>query len=205
MKDFGIPDSVADCEWSSLLVASTKERAEFVYGKRMGYVLNYKLLKQFLAGDAERNGADILSGVLVDGVIRNGEGIVGVTYDHGGKKKEVYGKIIVDATGGRCFLSRRVGLLNPEKLNMAVGIEHHMEGVSLERPGRMEFYLGPKYVPGGYAWIFPLGDGMAKVGVVSMIKSTVNRNLSTLLDNFIASNPQTRDSKKVNFHGGSLY
>lgn len=205
MSDFEIPADVANCGWDSLLIASARERAEFVYGKRMGYVLDYKRLKQFLCKDAEERGAEVLTGAVVEDVVRDGSRIVGVTYRYGDDERKALGKVVVDATGGRCFLSRKVGLLDPDRLNLSVGIEHHMEGVELERPGRMEFYLGPSYVPGGYAWIFPLGDGRAKVGAISMVKSEGNRNLSALLDRFIESNPQTRNARKTNFHGGSLY
>ncbi len=32
-------------------------------------------------------------------------------------------------------------------------------------PGKVEFHLSDEFAPGGYAWVFPKGDGIANVGV----------------------------------------
>lgn len=146
MKVFNLPKKVTDSPWNSILLASKNERAEFVYKKRMGYVLNYKLLKQFLAKDAKKNGAQIITGAHVnDAIVENGF-VRGVFFTQDGEIRKALAKVVVDASGGRSVLSQKLGLMKIDKKYLGIGVEYHMKNINFERRGRMEFYLGPNYI-----------------------------------------------------------
>lgn len=206
MEVFNLPKKITDSPWNSLLISSKNKKAEFVYKKRMGYILNYKLLKQFLSDQAKKSGAEILVGASVkDSITKNGK-VTGVKYEHNGELKEASGKIIVDASGGRAVLSQKLGIVNLNKRSrLAVGVEYHMKNVNFERKERMEFYLGASYVPKGYAWIFPSGPDTAKVGLCNIVPPDGKLNLLNLLQKFSSKNSQTASAIKTDVHGGSLF
>lgn len=204
MEAFKLPKKVTDSPWSSILFAGPHRRAEFVYKKRMGYVLNYKLLKQYLARKAKNNGTEVKTCATVSDVIFKNGFVSGVKVNVNGVNESFFAKIVVDATGGRSVLARKVELVKIKK-GITTGLEYHMKNIDFERKGRLDFYLGGIYAPNGYAWIFPSGKASAKVGVVT---STPERNtLRTidLLKNFAIKNSQTVHAKVTDLHGGSLY
>lgn len=205
MKVFNLPKKITDSPWNSILVASKNERAEFLFGKTMGYVLNYKLLKQFLAKQAKNHGVEIICGAHVDEALLKDNSVIGVNFSENGQKRKAFAKVVVDASGGRAVLSQKLGLIKTDERNLAVGIEYYMKNVDLERKGRLDNYFGPSYVPGGYAWIFPSGLTTAKVGLASIIPTKPKLNLLRLLKKFAGTNPQTKNAIQTDIHSGSLF
>lgn len=204
MKAFELPRKVTDSPWSSLLVAGPHERAEFLFGKRMGYVLNYKLLKQFLAKEVKRKGGEVVTGTTVKDIIMKDRFVTGVEVRKNGETKHYFGKIVVDATGGRETLGRKLGLVD-SKDGLMVGLEYHMDNISFERKERLDFYFGNVYVPGGYAWIFPMGQSSAKVGVGILQITEKYRKPIDSLKTFARTNRQTSSATIIEMHGGSLF
>lgn len=205
IKVFDLPKNVTDCPWNSLLIASRNERAEFLYGKTMGYILNYMLLKQYLAKQARKNGAEVITGANVDDAIINNGFISGVKFSKDGINREAFAKVIVDASGGRALLSQKLGLIKGNKNFLAVGVEYHMKNVKLERKGRMETYIGSSHIHGGYAWIFPSGATTAKVGLGLLIPVKPKPDMLSLLKKFAETNPQTEKAIQTDLHSGSLF
>lgn len=204
LEVFRLPKKVIDSPWSSILTAGPNENAEFVYKKRMGYVLNYKKLKQFLAAEARKHGATVLTQSIVKSPIVKDGKVVGVTAHIDGEKKEFFGRIVIDATGGRSALSKQLKLATTND-PITEAIEYHMEDVVFERRGRLEFYCGRKTAPGGYAWIFPKSMNSAKVGIGIFFPLDTGKSLKQRLDVFITKNTQTSNAKIIDLHGGSMY
>lgn len=204
LEVFKLPKKVIDSSWSSILLASPNERAEFIYKKRMGYVLSYKKLKEFLAANTKQHGSDVLTGCAVEKpIIKDGK-VIGVKANVNGEKKEFFGRVIVDATGGRSTLAKQLKLaLTKDPITEA--IEYHMKNVNFERRGRLEFYGGRSVAPGGYAWIFPKNINSAKVGIGFFFPLDTSKSLKTCLEVFAKNNSQLVNAETTDFHGGSLY
>ncbi len=94
--------------------------------------------------------------------------IVGVRYSG---NQEVYGDIIIDATGPSAPLAKELGVSDLKRENQAIGVEFEMEGVDVDPEGyadltdAMMLRLDHNLAPGGYSWIFHTGDDTAKVGL----------------------------------------
>ncbi len=204
MKNFDLPKKVTDSPWDSILFASKNERAEFLFGKRMGYVLNYMLLKQFLAKQAKKHGAEVLTGIHVDDVLIKNKFVVGISYNENGNGKKIFSKVVVDASGGRATLSQKLGLMKVDLKYLATGLEYYMKNVEFERKRRMDFYLGSSYAPGGYAWIFPSGTDTAKVGLGIFVHPKTKVDLIELLRKFSKTNIQTAKATETDVHGGTI-
>jgi len=102
-----------------------------------------------------------------DPIVEDGD-LVGVRYN---RDQEVFGEIVIDATGPAAPLAKDLGIANLERENHAIGIEYLFEGVDLNHPefadltDAMMLRLDHEYAPGGYSWIFHTGDDTAKVGI----------------------------------------
>ena len=52
----------------------------------------------------------------------------------------------------------------------------------------MRMYVGSKYAPGGYLWIFPKGDGKANIGLGISGKYSKSKSAQKYLDEFMMDN-----------------
>jgi digeranylgeranylglycerophospholipid reductase len=76
-----------------------------------------------------------------------------------------------------------------------------MVGVDVESPLTMEFYLGSRIAPGGYAWVFPKGEDIANVGL-GVLGSRADRKPIEYLRDFVERMPNLSKGKVVEINGG---
>jgi digeranylgeranylglycerophospholipid reductase len=172
-----------------------------VIGK-VGYILNRKVFDKFLAARAAKAGADVIVGTYVDGLIIKDGRPKGVKAWGMDGKLEVSAKVIVAADGVGSRVARWAGLNTTLKLDdIESGIQFQMVGVGFDSPSTMEFYLGSKIAPGGYAWVFPKGEDMANVGLGVLGSRTERRPIEYLRD-FVARMPNLSKGKVVEINGG---
>ncbi|WP_254543406.1 digeranylgeranylglycerophospholipid reductase [Halomarina pelagica] len=165
MTAFGVPDRLAETFTDSVVVESPNghyERAQ------PGAVLDFAAFKRWLVADARDRGAEFRFESRVSGPITDGGRVVGVTY---AGSEEVYGDVVVDATGPSAPLAKALGVSDLHRANQAIGIDYKLEGVDLDHEdyadltGAMMLRLDHDIAPGGYSWIFHTGGDTAKVGV----------------------------------------
>ena len=125
-----------------------------------GAVLDRRRYDQFLAEQAAKAGAELIIKTRVtkvEGTTVETSGIFG--------KHEIKAKAIIGADGPNSLVARSKGLtFKPGEKEMSVALEYQVRNVDID-PDALEMYFGNDFVPGGYAWIFPEGEGRANVGV----------------------------------------
>ena len=89
-----------------------------------------------------------------------------------------------------------------------IAFEYKMTNVNVDSDS-LEMYFGNKYVPGGYIWIFPEGNGKANVGIgVRRSDGTEKLSARELLNNFITEHPiasgKLAGGKITSVHGGII-
>jgi digeranylgeranylglycerophospholipid reductase len=165
MAAFDVPDDVVMKFTDDVVLESPNEH--FVQDQP-GAVLQFADFKQFLVDEGERLGAEYRFDARVSGPVTEGGEIVGVEYNG---SEEVYGDVVIDATGPSATLAKAMGVVDLERENQAIGIEYEYEGVDLDHPdyadlhGSMMLRLDHELAPGGYSWIFHTGGDTAKVGL----------------------------------------
>ena len=169
---------------------------------KVGYILNRKVFDKFLAVRAAKAGVDVMVGTYVDGMIIEEGRPQGVKARGMDGKLEVAAKVIVAADGVGSRVARWAGLNTTLKLvDIESGIQFQMVGVDFESQSTMEFYLGSKIAPGGYAWVFPKGEDMANVGL-GVLGSRAERRPIEYLRDFVARMPSLSKGKVVEINGG---
>lgn len=73
-------------------------------------------------------------------------------------------RCVIDASGPASTLGREEGL-TPPKPDIEPAVFALVEGLDFD-PGAIEMWYSRTFAPGGYAWLFPSGNGRANVGVV---------------------------------------
>lgn len=175
--------------------------AERVGGK-VGFILNRKIFDKFLALRAVEAGADLMVGTYVDGLIVENGKPKGVKAHGPNGRLEIPAQVIIAADGVGSRVAKWAGLNSTLKLNdIESGIQFQMVGVDFDSQDTMEFYLGSKIAPGGYAWVFPKGEHMANVGL-GVVGSRAERRPLDYLRDFVASRPNLSKGKVVEINGG---
>lgn len=135
---------------------------------------------------AVESGAEFVQAQVKEPIIENGQ-VVGVLARHNGKVQEIRSRMVVGADGTTSVITRA---LRPEKnrhvdKHRAVALRAYVEDLE-ELPHEIEFYLYKGIVP-GYAWIFPIGEGKANIGLGMRLDifRRQKRNLEEMLKIFL--------------------
>ena len=129
-------------------------------------VLNVRRTYRWLARAAEEAGAELRTGASVSGALTGGDGAVsGVRVRGPGweGERDIRAGVVIDATGFQSVVARSAGLVEAWP-RYGVGAEYEARA---EHADQDEWWImvGSMYSPAGYAWIFPAGGDLVRVGV----------------------------------------
>ena len=162
-KSFGIPE---DCynPIRNYSFCSPNNEATISDKNPRAAVLDVRKTYRWLAEQANKEGAEIFLKTTVTDVIKDESGkIVGVVAGTGDSKKIFHAKIVIDASGFQSVVSKSMGLTTQwERFGAGAEYEVHAENVD---PETWWLMVGQEYSPAGYAWIFPLGGDVVRIGV----------------------------------------
>ncbi|HUU46973.1 MAG TPA: NAD(P)/FAD-dependent oxidoreductase [Acidobacteriota bacterium] len=131
-----------------------------------GLVLSRRRFEQGIADQAAALGCEVVTGTEAVGLIGGDTGrFDGVRLRENGRECTVASEIIIAADGIESLVARWAGIDTTLSVNRMDSAAQYLFGdVPDCDPCRMEFYLDTDMVPGGYAWVFPKGNGAANVG-----------------------------------------
>ena len=205
IKEFGIPD---DCfnPIKNFSFCSPNNEVTISDSVPRAAVLDVRKTYRWLANEAEKEGADIFIKTSINDVIKNDNGdIVGVSGT--GPKGEITfrSKIIIDASGFSSTICKAMGFATQwERFGAGAEWEVKAEQVDSETWWLM---VGQQYSPAGYAWIFPLGDDIVRIGVgVGKPESNVDptQRLKELMDTKLGPIKKLGKITPIEFHYGLI-
>jgi len=163
IKEFGIPD---DCfnPIKNFSFVSPNNEVTISDSVATAAVLDVRKTYRWLAEEAEKTGADVFVKTNINEVIKNVENdIVGVSGTGPNGKIIFHSKVVIDATGFSSVISKAMGFVTQwERFGAGAEYEAKVESVDSETWWLM---VGQEYTPAGYAWIFPLGNDIVRIGV----------------------------------------
>lgn len=98
---------------------------------------------------------------------------------------EYTARIIIDAEGSKCIISKSMGLPGVSKKCKFPAYQYEVANVDVD-DNYVEMYYGRGIAPGFFAWIIPLGAGRARVGLAAKNRA------KTRLDAFMQHHPLIR-------------
>jgi len=144
-------------------------------------------------------GVEFQQGNVLGPIIEDGS-VVGVKARINGSTQEIRSKIVIGADGVTSTIARKLRQDKHEDKHRAVALRAYISNIDI-LPNQVEFYLYKGILP-GYAWIFPLGDGQANIGLGMRLDKFRNRErtLEEMLDQFMEA-PEIKDRLH---NGGNL-
>ena len=149
----------------------------------LGYVVDRRRFDRYLMTLAKRAGAEAWLKTEASGYTPRQDGTVDAQLTRFGKQISVRTRVIVGADGVQSQVGRWAGLkthIKPGELASCWQLV--VDGV--ETNGLLEIVAGHQWAPGGYAWLFPKGNGYAEVGL-GVITTMTNKNARWHLEHFM--------------------
>jgi len=168
-----------------------------------GYVLERRVFDRVLAEDAARAGAQVRVKTAAVGLLRDGNAVRGVVLQGPDSKWEVQAGIVIAADGIESQAGHWAGLETRLSLKDTMSCAQYLlAGIDINTE-RIEYYVGERIAPGGYAWVFPKGDGVANVGL-GVQANLANDPALNYLDRFIESQPHLSAGSPVTLVAGGV-
>lgn len=166
LAQFNLPETVVARFWRKLEIVASNVRCHWEAPNNLGVVFDFAKLREFLAQDAENNGGEVWMGYRYVSHRQDTGEITVCLKQRGGEIVEVEAQILVDATG----YARSV--MYPKQSERpafykGTGIEYLIKVGDREYQKYCDsliFFLGYRWSPKGYSWIFPMNDNQLKVG-----------------------------------------
>lgn len=174
-----------------------------------GFEVNGVKYLQRLLGEALSRGCEFLGNAHVRGPIVKDGYVVGVKVWSNGLK-EIYSKVVIDASGNARAVVRALPptwpvseVLDLSDANIAYR-EVRVLTKDIKDPEILRIYLNAEVAPGGYWWFFPYSVMEGYVNVGLGIRADLRHlHPKDLLYKYVLSRPEFKDSKVVKA-GGAL-
>ena len=130
----------------------------------VGFILDRTRFEPALASEAGRAGAEIRTGTEVVSIAREGDGWRARIRGPRGEGS-VRTRFIIGADGVESMVGRWAGLdTRVPSRDMESCAQYVVSGIDFD-PDAIYLHFGDRIAPGGYAWVFPKGVGVANVGL----------------------------------------
>lgn len=149
---------------------------------------------------AVASGVDFRQGQVKEPLLDGDGRVVGVHARLNGQWEDIRSRVIIAADGVTSAVGRALRRNTHQDDHRAIALRAYIEDIA-ELPHEVEFYLYKAILP-GYAWIFPLGEGRANIGLGMRLDKfrRMKQSLEEMLQNFLAM-PAVKERLR---HGGQL-
>jgi len=205
IKEFGIPD---DCfnPIKNFSFCSPNNEVTISDSIPRAAVLDVRKTYRWLAHEAEQLGANIFVKMNVNEVIKNEKGdIAGVKGVGPDGKVTFHSKVVIDASGFTSTVCKAMGFATQWK-RFGAGAEYEVKAENVDSE-TWWLMVGQQYSPAGYAWIFPLGNNIVRIGVgVGKPESNVDptQRLKELMEKKLGPIKKLGEITPIEFHYGLI-
>ena len=188
LREFANPDGAA---WvarkiTRVIFIAPDDTEVKVAERDVGWILDRTRFDAFLAGEACAEGAELLVGTEAAGMERAPDGRWDVRVRGPYGDATYRAKLVVGADGVEAMVGRWAGLdTRVPARDMESCAQYVIQGIEFD-PDAIYLQFGRRIAPGGYAWIFPKGVGIANVGLGMVALKGDGRNAREYLDTWIA-------------------
>jgi digeranylgeranylglycerophospholipid reductase len=169
----------------------------------LGYVLERRVFDRALAEHAARAGAEVRVKTPVTGLLREDGAVRGVVAEWQGRRVEVEAALVIAADGVESRLGTWAGLDTQLPLDDTMACAQYLlAGIDWD-PACLGYWIDEEIAPGGYAWVFPKGDGSANVGL-GIQADLGDRSALAYLDRFVEQEPALAQGSPVTLIAGNV-
>jgi digeranylgeranylglycerophospholipid reductase len=188
LREFANPDGAA---WVSrritdVILEAPDDTQVILANSGLGWILDRTRFDAFLAAEAARAGAELLVGAEATAMSRNGDARWHVRVKERGRDDVYRARVVIGADGVETMVGRWAGLdTRVPARDMESCAQYVLQGIDFN-PDAIYLQFSNAIAPGGYAWIFPKGVGVANVGLGVVALKSDGRNAREYLDAWVA-------------------
>jgi geranylgeranyl reductase family protein len=194
LRDLGLyplPEGIVENSFAGAIFHSPNgKRFSVRLSSPVTCAVNRALFDRHIANLAEDAGVRYCLGKRVESLIIENGVVEGVSVSQAGREERFSAKLVVDAEGVSSRLLRQTGLTLLSQRRIVSGVDAEIEYVNDAESDMVEVFLGKEFAPGFYAWLVPICNGRAKVGLAAN-----SGNPKEFLRKFIEEHPVA--SKKL--------
>lgn len=205
IKEFGIPD---DCfnPIKNFSFCSPNNKVTISDSIPRAAVLDVRKTYRWLAQQAKNSGVDIFLKTNINEVIKDKKGdIVGVAGIQNNQRVVFNSKIVIDASGFSSTICKAMGFATQWK-KFGAGAEYEVKAQHVDED-TWWLMVGEQYSPAGYAWIFPLGNNIVRIGVgIGKPESDVDptKRLKEIMEKKLGPIKKLGNITPIEFHYGLI-
>ena len=211
LETFNLPETVIGSYWQNLVIITTNIQQKWPSPKPLGAVFDFAKLREFLATEVQSQGGEVWMGYRYLRYYQNHQNtIVELKQRSTGEMIQVETQVLVEATGPARAVMYSKKEPQPNYLT-ATAIEYLIELSATDYQKYSQdliFFLGHRWMPRGYSWIFPMGNNRLKVGSAQLNRShqwvNQNQNLRSYVELLLTDYLTDIPYKIINHHGGIL-
>jgi geranylgeranyl reductase family protein len=155
-----------------------------------GVVVPRRELDGTLVEQAIRAGTRFMPELHINEAIREDGRVCGARGDRRGRTMEIQARLTVAADGAAGGFTARIGFRRRQTVR-EVAMRTYFANVNQRREG-IRLYFDRQLLP-AYGWLFPLGNGMANVGVGLEGRALKRTSLSSAFHAFVQKHPVLRE------------
>lgn len=203
IEEFGIPD---DCYNPIKNYTFCSPNNEITIGsdKPRAAILDVRKTYRWLAEQAQKSGTALFVNTMVTDASKTTSGISLKTVS--AKKETTFNaKIVIDASGFQSVVAKSLGFVSQWR-RFGAGAEYEAKVENVDS-NTWWLMVGQQYSPAGYAWIFPLGKNIVRIGVgVGKPESTVDptERLKEIVEKRIGPIAKLGKITPLEFHYGLI-
>jgi digeranylgeranylglycerophospholipid reductase len=188
LREFANPDGA---DWTSRRITSVifeaPDDTQVVLADcGVGWILDRTRFDAYLAAEAAANGVEVRVGSEATAMGRNGDDRWHVHVLERGVEAIYRARVVIGADGVETMVGRWAGLeTRVPARDMESCAQYVLQGIDCN-PDAIYLQFSNAIAPGGYAWIFPKGIGVANVGLGVVALRSDGRNARQYLDAWVA-------------------
>jgi digeranylgeranylglycerophospholipid reductase len=169
----------------------------------LGYVLERRVFDRALAERAAQAGAQVRVKTAVTGLVRENGCVRGVLAEWQSQRIEIEADVVIAADGVESRVAAWGGLDTQLPLKDAMACAQYLLAGLDWDPNCLGYWIGEEVAPGGYAWVFPKGDGRANVGL-GVQADLSGATALACLNRFIRREPALASGSPVTLVAGNV-
>jgi digeranylgeranylglycerophospholipid reductase len=187
LREFANPDGA---DWAARkitrVIFQAPDDTEVIVAERgVGWILDRTRFDAHLAAEAAAAGAQVLVGAEATGMSHNEDDWWHVRVKERGQDTVYRARVVIGADGVETMVGRWAGLdTRVPARDMESCAQYVLQGIECD-PDAIYLQFSAAIAPGGYAWIFPKGVGVANVGLGLVALKTDGRNARQYLDAWV--------------------
>jgi digeranylgeranylglycerophospholipid reductase len=169
----------------------------------LGYVLERRVFDRALAERAVRSGAEVRVKTAVTGLVREHGVVCGVIAEWQGRQIEISAQVVIAADGVESRVGSWAGMSTQLSLQDTMTCAQYLlAGIDWD-VACLGYWIDEEIAPGGYAWVFPKGEGRANVGL-GIQADLADLTALAYLNRFVEQEPALSTGSPVTLVAGNV-